>query len=214
MIEGDDLILTCEDDIMNTRQCATTNCADTKLLVRTGCLPLRAVINVGQPVIECFIDRICQCQCGTGRSVHLAMVVLLDDLDVEALLIELLRRGLHELEKQVHTDRHIRTAQDRSLLRELLYTCDLVLRKTGRALHEGLTALLHIVEQTVDRRCHGEIDDHIEVLLHRIEAAIHREADRRIIEVILTVDTRDDRRILHRLRTVDYISAHRAHRAE
>ena len=112
---------------MNTRQCATTNCADTELLVRTGCLPLRAVINVGQLIIEGFIDRVCQCESRTGRCVHLTMVVLLDDLDVEALLIELLRRGLHELEQQVHTDRHIRTAKDRSLLRELLYTCDLCL---------------------------------------------------------------------------------------
>ena len=55
------------------------------------------------------------------------MVVLLDDLDVEALLIELLGRGLHELQEQIHTDRHIRTAKDRSLLRKLLYTCDLLL---------------------------------------------------------------------------------------
>ena len=34
VVEGDDLILACKDDIMNPRQCATTNGTDTEFLVR------------------------------------------------------------------------------------------------------------------------------------------------------------------------------------
>ena len=84
MGEGYDFVRSGEDDIMVADDGATSDGTDTDLFLRSRFSACTAVVDVIVFAIKFFIDGICQCQCGTARSIYFEIMVFLYDLHVEA----------------------------------------------------------------------------------------------------------------------------------
>ena len=84
MIKGNHLILTGENDIVFAYDCAAADRLNTNLLRITFLACSGTIVFVMVCIAHRLVDRICQRNRRTARSIHFLIVVLLQNLNIKS----------------------------------------------------------------------------------------------------------------------------------
>ena len=175
--------------ISNTSSCPAkmTSCSPTMVPPRTEEMPISSR-RLGR----------------AARRVHLAAVVLFDDLDVEA-LAEHGGSALHELHHKVDAQRHVAGLEHRYPRRGLLDVVQLLLGVARRAQDDGYLPQQAELQQRVEVGGVGEVDDHVGGALVAHGVRIDLKA---VLLERRAVEARDDLHTLEPLAAADNALAH------
>ena len=97
MLEGNHLILSGEDHVVLTDDGASADSLDSDLILLALLPRLGAVVLIVVVVVHRLIDGVSQRQSGSAGRVHLFIVVLFQNFDVETGLCQNLCRLYHQL---------------------------------------------------------------------------------------------------------------------
>ena len=159
MLDLDRLVVAEEVDLVLARDRAAAHGVDADLLAL-------AALGLGVPAEDVglvrkagLLHRVGDEQRRAGGRVHLGVVVLFHDLDVE--LRQGLGRLLHKVQHHVDAQRHVRGLKDRDHLRGALDGLQLLGGVAGRGQHEAHAPLRAVGDQVAQRVRPGEVHDHV-----------------------------------------------------
>lgn len=198
------LVVPGEDDLVLAHDGAAADGGDAYLLATPGladAVALKDVLGLVGQGGGCGVG---QHQGRAARRVHLAAVVLFDDLDVEA-LAEHGGSALHELHHKVDAQRHVAGLEHRYPRRGLLDVVQLLLGVARRAQDDGYLPQQAELQQRVEVGGVGEVDDHVGGALVAHGVGIDLKA---VLLERRAVEARDDLHTLEPLAAADNALAH------
>ena len=137
--------------------------------------------HIGRPSIyvlftagKSFVDFVCNRKGGAAGSVHLLIMVFLNNLNIKFVAKEF-RRLFTKLHLQVYAKGHIRGKENRNMRGGIRYHCFILIRISGRGKHGWNIFFAGKSKDIGERFRTGKIDDHIHRFDHPGKSPVNGE---------------------------------------
>ena len=191
MGKGNHFIVAGKNHIVFANNRATTDGVHADFVLFPLHAASMAVIDIVIAIVFHFIDGICQHDCRAARCINFLIVVLFHDFNVK-LVAQNGSCPLCQFDQQVNAQGHIKGEKDRNLFGCCVNLCNLCFTVTSGCQYQCNVMGKRIVQQHIQRRRVGKVDDDIRLFRQLFRSFYDWKA---VILFGVAVNPSDDRAI-------------------